>query len=997
MNGRGGDSSPWRRPGPTGTLAAGRYDGSSMDATPRIIRFLVSLAAFVGLSVGVPWSLIAAARARFGGASPLQGVPSPADWQWERIRGALTERLTEEMVTDLVIRICLVVVWAGVGVLLTIVVAEVVHRVRHGGLPVPDLRALGPAQSVARTIAAGLLVIAPALTSASRVAARDGVALVPDTPVVAVAPDVDVPVVLAARSAAAPADASAVPYVVRPGDSIYAIAARAVGPDAAVVAEYADRIVELNLGRTMPDGQRFTNAAFIDVGWVLDLPPVPGAAATVPPDVPGTGHVVERGETLWSIADDELGDPTRWPEVFAANRGRSFGGTVFDDPALIRPGWDLEIPVETPLPEPLDEAPGEPEVAPAGGPDRPRNRWIGPPPAGVAAVADPADPADPVDPADRTDSADPVRLVTPGRAAMLSAGLLTLLAVRRRSRLRRAGPCDRPADPDPIVMRTERSLHAAGADDRTGRVHLAIRSVAPAVAASGERVVAAVAGRGRLVLHLSGPATLGAPWMRLAAEQWESSVAAGSESVVVPSASPATPCPALVQIGTTQEGDDVYVDLEALEAIEVGGPARSADAIVTAMAATIAGSPPAEVTALVGVGVDPAAFFGHRHHVVADDPHAAFEHAAAVSAAAAGRSTFGLRGAGGDAWEPAVAFVAAAAGTVVPPTDRTGLAIVSAAPIHGPSSRFEPDGDAWVLRPLGLRCIPVGLEPEDLTALSALVASADSPDLDADATLAPRPEGATAPPGPLHPSVVVHLLGPVAVRTPDGRDAVFERSKAKELVVWLATHRERSTRSSARTALWELDVRDATFANVVSDARRSLARLVEPPDGDEWIGRTLTDALPLHPLVCTDADLVRAAQEVARHQLPDQAIATLRSAVELVVGTPFEGTDYLWPDAEGVASQLVMLATSVTADLAARCLEEGDVAGVFEATARGLQVLPGHEELIALRMRAHARAGDRAAVRHEWSQYERVLEADPWSDGEPSPSLLEVRRDLLNR
>ena len=32
----------------------------------------------------------------------------------------------------------------------------------------------------------------------------------------------------------------------------------------------------------------------------------------------------------------------------------------------------------------------------------------------------------------------------------------------------------------------------------------------------------------------------------------------------------------------------------------------------------------------------------------------------------------------------------------------------------------------------------------------------------------------------------------------------------------------RPVRTAARTALWELDVRDATFANVVSEARRSL-------------------------------------------------------------------------------------------------------------------------------------------------------------------------------
>ena len=59
--------------------------------------------------------------------------------------------------------------------------------------------------------------------------------------------------------------------------------------------------------------------------------------------------------------------------------------------------------------------------------------------------------------------------------------------------------------------------------------------------------------------------------------------------------------------------------------------------------------------------------------------------------------------------------------------------------------------------------------------------------------------------------------------------------------------------------------------------------------------------------------------------------------------------------------------------------------GVFWATGRGLLVLPGHEELIGLRMRAYAQRGDLAGVRNEWEVYERAIHADPWSSGEPSP------------
>ncbi|MGZ4772103.1 MAG: hypothetical protein ACXV3B_05410, partial [Ilumatobacteraceae bacterium] len=82
--------------------------------------------------------------------------------------------------------------------------------------------------------------------------------------------------------------------------------------------------------------------------------------------------------------------------------------------------------------------------------------------------------------------------------------------------------------------------------------------------------------------------------------------------------------------------------------------------------------------------------------------------------------------------------------------------------------------------------------------------------------------------------------------------------------------------------------------------------------------------------------------------------------------------------------------------LAGRYLAVDDVDGVFWATGQGLKVLAGHEELIALRMRAHARRGDLAGVRGEWESYERAVHADSWSAAEPSPKLVELRRELLS-
>ena len=110
---------------------------------------------------------------------------------------------------------------------------------------------------------------------------------------------------------------------------------------------------------------------------------------------------------------------------------------------------------------------------------------------------------------------------------------------------------------------------------------------------------------------------------------------------------------------------------------------------------------------------------------------------------------------------------------------------------------------------------------------------------------------------------------------------------------------------------------------------------------------------------------------------------------------PFGGSDYLWPDAEGIASSLTVLGTGAAAELAAHHLALGDIDGVFWATGKGLEVLPGHDELIGLRMRAHAFRGDHAGVRGEWEAYERALAADTLSMSDPSPKLVSLRRQLL--
>jgi len=50
-------------------------------------------------------------------------------------------------------------------------------------------------------------------------------------------------------------------------------------------------------------------------------------------------YTVKSGDTLSGIAESEMGDAKRWPELYAANKE-----AVGDNPDMIHPGLELKIP-----------------------------------------------------------------------------------------------------------------------------------------------------------------------------------------------------------------------------------------------------------------------------------------------------------------------------------------------------------------------------------------------------------------------------------------------------------------------------------------------------------------------------------------------------------------------------------------------------------------------------------------------------------------------------
>ncbi|MFG2064027.1 BTAD domain-containing putative transcriptional regulator [Micromonospora sp. NPDC048871] len=217
--------------------------------------------------------------------------------------------------------------------------------------------------------------------------------------------------------------------------------------------------------------------------------------------------VVRPGDTLSAIAEQRLGDPDRWPEIWKLNRGTRFdtGGGTFTNPHLIHPGWTLRLPQDalppaTAIPRP--PAPPEadaPEPRPTT-PDKPATTPVPPasadtPPGPTASTpVDDAGPATPPIPsaegrparstASGPTSSPPTQTshgITVGSGSWLDVGLAAAIAAaaaliwalrRRHYQPRPPSPARRgDADLTPlpaVVTRIRRSLRQQHNDNDIG-------------------------------------------------------------------------------------------------------------------------------------------------------------------------------------------------------------------------------------------------------------------------------------------------------------------------------------------------------------------------------------------------------------------------------------------------------------------------------------------------------------------------------------------------
>ncbi|MCL2849748.1 MAG: LysM peptidoglycan-binding domain-containing protein, partial [Micrococcales bacterium] len=320
-----------------------------------VTKAVMSAVVLVGLVVGVPAALWLVAGSPVPGGLPSMG----------EVRSTLS---SPDYTGTVLMGVLKVVGWVAWATFAWATLAELVAQARHRAAP--RLRGLGFQQQVA-----GVLVAAVFAGFAWQAAASSSAVVglpPPAAPVVQVVAPAD-PVAPVQRHAAAPTDqvqagATATHTVVK-GDTFWGLAAKYLGDGTRWREVYG-----LNDGREMPGGHTLCDPGWLEPGWELLVP--------APDEAPGVEHTrtVVRGDTLSQIALEELGDASRYPELFDASAATvQPDGRQLSNPDLIYPGWQVTVPgtvgAKTPPQTPTAPPPaGQPPVdqsqqtTPAGGP-----------------------------------------------------------------------------------------------------------------------------------------------------------------------------------------------------------------------------------------------------------------------------------------------------------------------------------------------------------------------------------------------------------------------------------------------------------------------------------------------------------------------------------------------------------------------------------------------------------------------------------------------------
>lgn len=563
----------------------------------RFIHGLAALTVVIALLLGIPYALIVLAGNPLPSIDEINRVLTGPDYGGEFLIGT-------------VLPIVGWIAWATMAIAILLEIPAQLRRV-----PAPRLPGLGAQQRGASVLVAAVIGMFGILT-----------------PVAANAADVPTSTEFtqsASVTSVAPAQESlpvteSPTYEVQDGDSLWAIAESQLGN-----GQRWNEIAQLNYGFEQADGWSLTAQHWLNAGWVLTLPADAASAPTVDVPVPdATQHVVEEGESLWTIAQDTLGDGNRFTEIFDANAGvPQTNGNQLTDPGSIDAGWVLKIPT-APATSPIEEAPvvatpaqeapvaeqAPTEIPTAEDPatTAPDMSGLGIAPTSEAPAPSEAPVSNTVDQVDEADAGtdwidEAFNLRTLGGiGAIAAAGILSILGIRRMKQRRQRRHGERIAMPAGEAATMELELRAVENPLGMESVDHALRYLATWTHTTHAALPPLYALRfadDEIALYLDAPSDLPEPFVAVTDDKmaWTIDPTQLPPLDVIPTA----PWPALVSLGYDQGEAQLLVDLEHLGALNVTGAADVVDGALAALALELATTPWAQDLQITLVDVAP--------------------------------------------------------------------------------------------------------------------------------------------------------------------------------------------------------------------------------------------------------------------------------------------------------------------------------------------------------------------------------------------------------
>ncbi|MFT4297319.1 MAG: LysM peptidoglycan-binding domain-containing protein [Micropruina sp.] len=315
---------------------------------------------------------------------------------------------------------------------------------------------------------------------------------------------------------------------------------------------------------------------------------------------------VRRGDTLSGLAEKHLGDSAKWTRIFQANRDR------IEDPDQIDIGWKLVIPAG-----PADSSKpvqARPVRKPATVPQQQAPEIQQPAPEIQQPAPEPApqqqqpaqqQPAEQQPVEAGTPASDPAWPLIGGLSGAAAAMILAGVGVNRLGQLR-ARPIGRRINHPPVdVRRYETALGHRERPESTELLEQALRTLGAHAHATGSPLP-------RLQLIRLDEASVRFEWSRPPAvgapEGFDETdgcwrLTTAAASALPPSTHP-VPFPALVTLGRDDQDAWIMVDLEARSPLALDGPRALRHAAAAAMAVELSCSPWASELSLTVVGGD---------------------------------------------------------------------------------------------------------------------------------------------------------------------------------------------------------------------------------------------------------------------------------------------------------------------------------------------------------------------------------------------------------